>query len=220
MAILSILLSNPSLLCPCVSFRLSFPATNSLSFICSLIYFRPFVFPYFFCTHPVLSFVFLSVLSFSFQLMFLSRATRPVSHRFGLSVRPSVRPFVRPSLRPFVGPSHFTFFAFLGILRVGKFVFKFAPAQIMTAPAQIITAPAQIITAPAQPPATGAVVYTALFGFLGALTAITCEMVLTTILVLTILHVTLERPKSKIASISKLPLILGVRVGQLTMAFL
>ena len=31
------------------------------------------------------------------------------------------------------------------------------------APAQIITPPAQIITAPAQPPATGAVVYTALF---------------------------------------------------------
>ena len=38
-----------------------------------------------------------------------------------------------------------------------------APAQIITAPAQIITAPAQIITAPAQPPATGVVVYTALF---------------------------------------------------------
>ena len=32
-----------------------------------------------------------------------------------------------------------------------------------TAPAQLITAPAQLITAPAQPPATGAVVYTALF---------------------------------------------------------
>ena len=43
------------------------------------------------------------------------------------------------------------------------FVFEHAPAQIVTAPAQIITAPAQIITAPAQPPATGAVVYTALF---------------------------------------------------------
>ena len=38
-----------------------------------------------------------------------------------------------------------------------------APAQIVTAPAQLITAPAQLITAPAQPPATGAVVYTALF---------------------------------------------------------
>ena len=32
-----------------------------------------------------------------------------------------------------------------------------------TAPAQLITAPAQLITAPAQPPATGVVVYTALF---------------------------------------------------------
>ena len=41
-----------------------------------------------------------------------------------------------------------------------------APAQIITAPAQIITAPAQIITAPAQPPATGVVVYTALFSFM------------------------------------------------------
>ena len=39
----------------------------------------------------------------------------------------------------------------------------FAPAQIISAPAQLITAPAQLITAPAQPPATGAVVYTALF---------------------------------------------------------
>ena len=54
-----------------------------------------------------------------------------------------------------VGPSHFAFFAFLGILRVGKFVFEYAPAQI-------ITAPAKIIIAPAQPPATGAGVYTAL----------------------------------------------------------
>ena len=73
--------------------------------------------------------------------------TRPISHRVGRSVR----------------PSHFAFFAFLGILRVEKFVFEHAPAQIITAPAQIITAPAQIITAPAQPSATGAVVYTALF---------------------------------------------------------
>ena len=31
----------------------------------------------------------------------------------------------------------------------------------VSAPAQIVTAPAQFITAPAQPPATGAVVYTA-----------------------------------------------------------
>ena len=55
------------------------------------------------------------------------------------------------------------FFAFLGILRVEKFAFEHAPAQMITAPAQMITAPAQIITAPAQPPATRAVVYTALF---------------------------------------------------------
>ena len=61
-----------------------------------------------------------------------------------------------------VGPSHFAFLAFLGSLRIGKFVFEHAPAQISTAPAQIISAPAQIITAPAQPPSTGAVVYTAL----------------------------------------------------------
>ena len=58
--------------------------------------------------------------------------TRPISHRVGRSV----------------GLSHFAFFAFLGILWVGKFVFEHAPAQI--------------VTAPAQPPATGAVVYTAL----------------------------------------------------------
>ena len=37
-----------------------------------------------------------------------------------------------------------------------------APAKLITAPAKLITAPAQLITAPAQPPATGAVVYTAL----------------------------------------------------------
>ena len=69
-----------------------------------------------------------------------------------MSVGRSVGRSVGPSVRP----SHFTFFAFLGILRVGKSVFEHAPAQI-------ITAPAQVITAPAQPPATGAVVYTALF---------------------------------------------------------
>ena len=39
----------------------------------------------------------------------------------------------------------------------------YAPAQIISAPAQLISAPAQLITAPAQLPATGAVVYTALF---------------------------------------------------------
>ena len=35
--------------------------------------------------------------------------------------------------------------------------------MVVYAPVQIISAPAQLITAPAQPPATGAVVYTALF---------------------------------------------------------
>ena len=35
--------------------------------------------------------------------------------------------------------------------------------MVVYAPAKIISAPAQLITAPAQPPATGAVVYTALF---------------------------------------------------------
>ena len=35
--------------------------------------------------------------------------------------------------------------------------------MVVYAPAQLISAPAQLITAPAQPPATGAVVYTALF---------------------------------------------------------
>ena len=37
--------------------------------------------------------------------------------------------------------------------------------MVVYAPAQPISAPAQLITAPAQPPATGAVVYTALFDF-------------------------------------------------------
>ena len=70
---------------------------------------------------------------------------------------------VRPSIRPSVRPSHFALFAFLGTLRVGKFISEHAPAQTITAPAQIIIAPAHIITASAQQPATGAVVYTALF---------------------------------------------------------
>ena len=35
--------------------------------------------------------------------------------------------------------------------------------MVVYAPAQIISAPALLITPPAQPPATGAVVYTALF---------------------------------------------------------
>ena len=37
--------------------------------------------------------------------------------------------------------------------------------MVVYAPAQIISAPTQLITAPAQLPATGAVVYTALFFF-------------------------------------------------------
>ena len=102
-------------------------------------------------------------------LLFLLLATRPISHR--------VSRLVGQSVGHSFGPSDFAFFAFLGILRAGKFVFEHAPAQINTAPAQIITAPTQIITAPAQiiiaptqlimapaqPPATKVVVYTALF---------------------------------------------------------
>ena len=37
--------------------------------------------------------------------------------------------------------------------------------MVVFAPAQNNSAPAQLITAPAQPPATGAVVYTALFEY-------------------------------------------------------
>ena len=74
-----------------------------------------------------------------------------------------------------VSPSHFAFFAFLGILRAGKFVFEHAPAQINTAPAQIIIAPAQLIMAPAQPPATKVVVYTALFHFFLPISATTSD---------------------------------------------
>ena len=70
---------------------------------------------------------------------------QPISHRVGRLVGRSVGWSI-------------TLFAFLGILRVGKFVLEHAPAQSMTAPAQIITAPAQ-------PPVTGAVVYTALLFF-------------------------------------------------------
>ena len=114
-------------------------------------------------------------------LLFLLRATQPISHR--------VSWLVGRSVGQSVGPSHFAFFAFLGILRAGKFVFEHAPAQINTAPAQIITAPTQIITAPAQiiiapaqlimapaqPPATKVVVYTALFHFFLPISATTSD---------------------------------------------
>ena len=60
-----------------------------------------------------------------------------------------------------------SYFLLFHILRVEKFVFEDAPAQINTAPAQINAAPALLITAPAQPPATTVVVYTALFAFEG-----------------------------------------------------
>ena len=119
-------------------------------------------------------------------LLFLLRATRPISHR----VSRLVGQLVRWSVGQSVGPSHFVFFfSFLGILRAGKFVFEHAPAQINTAPAQIITAPTQIITAPAQiiiapaqlimapaqPPATKVVVYTALFHFFLPISATTSD---------------------------------------------
>ena len=64
---------------------------------------------------------------------------------------------IRPSIRLL----HFAFFLHFW---VGKFLFEYAPAQIMTAPAKRITAPAQLITAPAQLPATG-VVSTALLNY-------------------------------------------------------
>ena len=67
------------------------------------------------------------------------------------------------SVRPSVRPSHFTFFAYLSYLKVEKFKYEYF--MDINAPAQINTAPAQLITAPAQPPATGAVVCTALFSF-------------------------------------------------------
>ena len=62
----------------------------------------------------------------------------------------------------FLGPSiPLSFFAFLSYLKVEKF--RYECFMEVYAPAQIITAPAQLITAPAQPPATGVVLYTALF---------------------------------------------------------
>ena len=114
-------------------------------------------------------------------LLSFVRATQPISHR--------VSRLVGRSVGQSVGPSHFAFFAFLGISRAGKFVFEHAPAQINTAPAQIITAPTQIITAPAQiiiapaqlimapaqPPATKVVVFLALFHFFLPISATTSD---------------------------------------------
>ena len=91
------------------------------------------------------------------MMLFLSRATQPMSHRVGWSVGLSV------------GPSHFVsrfaFSAILSYLKVEKF--RYECFMDVHATAQIITAPAQLITAPAQPPATGVVVYTALFTLIG-----------------------------------------------------
>ena len=83
---------------------------------------------------------------FSFLLLFCR------GHATYKSPCRSVGRSVRRSVGPSVSPSHFAFFAFLGILRVGKFVFEHAPAQIITAPAQIIIAPAQIFITPAHCP--------------------------------------------------------------------
>ena len=86
-------------------------------------------------------------------MLFLSRATQPVSHRVGRSVGLSV------------GPSHFVsrfaFSAILSYLKVEKF--RYECFMDVYAPAQTITAPAQLITARTQPPATELIVYTALF---------------------------------------------------------
>ena len=99
-----------------------------------------------FYTSPVSSLLCPPFWIFTLAISFLFVAgTRPISHRVGRSV----------GLSHFACPSHLAFFAFLGILRVEKFAFEHAPAQI-------ITASTHIITAPAQPPATGAVVYTSL----------------------------------------------------------
>ena len=52
---------------------------------------------------------------------------------------------------------------FLSVGRSIGYAFTFSMRTDFSAPAQLITAPAQVNTAPAQPPATEAVVYTALF---------------------------------------------------------
>ena len=84
----------------------------------------------------------------------MSRATRPISHRVCRSVGWSVGWSVGHA---------FTFSVRMAFIAPAKLII--APAQLITAPAQLITAPTQLITAPAQPPATGVVVYTALFLF-------------------------------------------------------
>ena len=68
-----------------------------------------------FLTHPPLpsSLVLLLVLA----LVVFSRVLRNSTPRFvGLSVGPSVCPFVHLSVRRSVGPSHFTFLALMGFL--------------------------------------------------------------------------------------------------------
>ena len=69
----------------------------------------------------------------------------------------SVRRSVGRSVRPSVTLYFFRIFS----LFEGRYEYFMG----VNAPAQVSTAPAQLITAPAQPPATGAVVYTALFFF-------------------------------------------------------
>ena len=68
------------------------------------------------------------------RLVFLTRATPPISHCVGRSVGRSVGLLVGPT---------FTF---------GMQTAITAPTQLITAPAQLITAPAQLLTAPAQCP--------------------------------------------------------------------
>ena len=60
---------------------------------------------------------------FYHHLFLFVAGTRPISHRVGRSVGRSVA----PSFRRSVGLSHFAYFAFLGILRVWKFVIEICP---------------------------------------------------------------------------------------------
>ena len=77
-----------------------------------------------------------------FVYQFLSRATRPMSHRVGLLVGRSCHTLLVLSL--------FAFLAFLSCLKVEKHRYEYI--MDVNAPAQLITAHAQLITAPAQPP--------------------------------------------------------------------